>query len=1589
MSGPAARDMLAGLSQRRQTIPTPFVHENSTSSTPESGVKHIYSYFLDLTGNGPYFANARSWSGMSLAKTLDGGLFFFEMMILQCETHSEGSFRPTAKREAAPELYKKTVELAAKGVLGLLSTQQQILFKSFIHYDAFVDMRFNYDVECATAVMRYETQKNAAKVAADEVEKKKLKLAEKKSKGKGKKKGRADEAEEGEEEEQEEEEEENVVVNVAPLKRSRTNNAAMEKALREMKEPEAPPPVLDEIAVQIVLGEVDIMLDESATCTEVMSKAVLDRLMARDTYRMGGGLDAARERLLRENAAAGGEEEMVATVDPDRPTFAPFEGAEIVPKIQFTVTPVPKAGGNVKVPTDVVGLMCLFLVRDTSINPGSFFENMLKNVKFRLDRMREPRGNQFQHREMFPNYVDYFATNHPMGNSIDMQGYLRAALQVNPKPPADAGANKTDLYMHMRITDYKHWAHLSNLMSIERAIKAMIDAGGDPGVVGTAAKWWNMQTRTVTFPRGVPTYKYHPEQVFLNGTKYLGMWEQYFPHIDMSSDFLEALLTGDSIERFLSTKEYQNAEQADRLLSRTVNDIRDMIARDWKVERATLNESKLVGYPTNNEFIHRAAEAAQIDAAIMKQFPAHASKTFDEVKAFIEKYPENWKERLKLRNPNLHKRYLEYERFCELRFKAQDACVKVFSTLWQLEGDIEQLSIPDSIKAMLRWYRNNKAEKLPHMTRHYMMWDKRLGLFGNSMLHMLKQYTCVAKILQPIVCLLAHGLFSCYHHAPQQLRFNFLLHGRFDVGKTYMAITTLVRFCIPGTVMQYVAESGAADTTRRHSYDLIIASDEVMPWKVSEAEAQKKPDLVNKAKIKMTTGQIGYRVFVFRKDPVTGESYRDVETITTDHHVTLVEVTNNMVEATGALSSRYFRQTVAPPKVPVREYEGMMNASLKADTVTFLHINQFLSACTYKAVMCGAMIDVNMQLFSDISSRVVNYLLEKKAVTQDVGQRGLEIMLPYARQLVIQMAIHCAFDMPGVAVNYKKEFTPAMIQAMQPFLYCTTEIVWWCWTAMSPAWIDENNSKVIRACVAQVCCDFEWDENDTNYGMYEKDISEKIPWRIIKTPNFTGDKKLGNHETIDINYITLEGTFEQICRAIARQSGLDWTDVMGIFNVLATKNVSLPGGGYVPQLRGQFREWHKYKELPVDAVANVDGTIRVPAKPGKKQTAANVPYEYRGPEGDNWKKMRTEEHVPKYGDGKAIPIVDMSDLKRFKKLYVMPQIAAVFCNDKIIEALMYATLTTSTRQGKFLLGMPMMDDPMNLTVFDLGRGNLDKFITMFDEQDGWGPIDPITRKPTWLGDPEIPKDERPVSRREGISFNRRGGISDVDSIFFTSGPAAPKKDYVEDNDDDDDDDDDAGGNSNPDKVNVRDVCANLDAEAAKQHHIKCGLPVTMTVWTPAKIKEAYKKGCKDKGRKWTEELDYPHDVESEVNARQAVWATANQSAKNTSAIMSKAMAMAISKPVNQKTIARNDERRKIEEVKKRAALSSSRNGSGGGHGSSSSAAASPRPDMMDEETRPPGWEEPVNPKAPPPPPQKKQRVQPKKTGAAQKKVRNN
>ena len=88
------------------------------------------------------------------------------------------------------------------------------------------------------------------------------------------------------------------------------------------------------------------------------------------------------------------------------------------------------------------------------------------------------------------------------------------------------------------------------------------------------------------FPKksDVPTYKYNPVQVFYHCPKYIGLSEQFFPHIDLDQDFLSSLMSGGNIDRFLR-EQGDAVEGAAERFNSTFEAVRNLIRDNFLVER--------------------------------------------------------------------------------------------------------------------------------------------------------------------------------------------------------------------------------------------------------------------------------------------------------------------------------------------------------------------------------------------------------------------------------------------------------------------------------------------------------------------------------------------------------------------------------------------------------------------------------------------------------------------------------------------------------------------------------------------------------------------------------------------------------------------------------------------------------------------------------------------------------------------------------------------------------------------------------------------------------------------------------------------
>lgn len=1101
---------------------------------------------------------------------------------------------------------------------------------------------------------------------------------------------------------------------------------------------------------------------------------------------------------------------------------APFVGPSAdVDKIYMTITEIPhETDGH-----EIMGMMVNFVIMDPSINPGYFYNVVERNAKQRASK------NKRFHNELFSQYEKYMMSAHPAGNRTTHATYARIVQDIQPNFVARHHGGNLHQFLTQLDPLKDSPAHIFNLFTPEFAIEFLRNAGGDSRVLGNASNWIDRDTGFFKFPENVRSWIvprnsciwFHPEKV--------GFINTYFPFVDLSSDFLRALCSGTNMRNFLSGASSDIVAKHSKM--------EEMLANDIVVLKRALLSQRSLGYETQNELLYANRESEVVYGFVNEHYPAHhIRETFRTVKELKSQYGVRWRNHL---DADDERRMEEYELYCNILNTTQDVLTKRFCNIVQLDGHVDSLMISDPLKAMLRWYQGINQRKLPHMSKPYVCIDPDLDPFGNTMLVQMFIYTRYAKILQPLICLLSEGLFSAYDAFMEELSFHMMIHGRYDVGKTFTAITTLRNFtCIPGTTSEYSLATKAADTTQKHSYDEIVAMDECPNWLVDENEAKRNPELVNKEKVKMTRGQLVQKTFVFVDLP-SGRRLRWNQDITTDHKKACVFVTNMPPDSKKALSSRTYRFIMKQSNMTPAEMKGLVDQLSKSDTKLWLHINQFLSCMSKKLAMVGGILpEVEMDLFDEVSVRVIHWLKEHKAIGNDGGPRSLEIVKPYLRQLVYKMAIRYAFDFEW-SENYEKKFTMEQLRAIQPFLYVTVSQIWWAWTACASEWINTDVSNVLRAMRIVSRCD--WQSDDTPYKVFERDVANRIQFRtrlneFHDVANNSGVSQDDRH-MLDLNYLVLEGTEDNIAQRVSEHTNPMMTaeQVKGIFKMLSQTQKTPHRNGYAIQPKATCEKWHKYQDENLTT----------------KSSGRECPKIYLKVN-ENVDDFRAESDIASLGAGTTLPIVDRCDVGK-KRLYFMPGMEFQFQQELIIEALRYATMCYSFRPGKILLGFTERDNTTRLTVHTADPQDIEACCREMDQQVGFS----MQNNGTWRS-----SNPYAISRSKGIPINRCGAFTPVDQSIATAAPFAPqpvgdqtwKEKYLE------------GVKS---MSLSQEIIEDLDEESAIRRHLRCGRPLWEEVRSPKWI--ANQTGPASLN------IDYPYD---EIHARRKMeerWQISNTAVK--------------------------------------------------------------------------------------------------------------
>ena len=117
----------------------------------------------------------------------------------------------------------------------------------------------------------------------------------------------------------------------------------------------------------------------------------------------------------------------------------------------------------------------------------------------------------------------------------------------------------------------------------------------------------------------------------------------------------------------------------------------------------------------------------------------------------------------------------------------------------RLDGRVDNLPISDVCKKVLKWFHRNRS-KDGIVTRELKLDDPDLTFNATQIIKFMTLWSSVARVVQPKIPFLTLGMLSCYDWTPGKLNFHLMIHGKFDLGKTFQLLKILADFTsIPDT----------------------------------------------------------------------------------------------------------------------------------------------------------------------------------------------------------------------------------------------------------------------------------------------------------------------------------------------------------------------------------------------------------------------------------------------------------------------------------------------------------------------------------------------------------------------------------------------------------------------------------------------------------------------------------------------------------------------------------------------------------------------------------------------------------------------
>jgi hypothetical protein len=615
--------------------------------------------------------------------------------------------------------------------------------------------------------------------------------------------------------------------------------------------------------------------------------------------------------------------------------------------------------------------------------------------------------------------------------------------------------------------------------------------------------------KCLKYPEGIVSYTLHPKMCIWFDSIFIGIGFTQWPNQKKIANFALDLIMGKQkiengkLQKKITNTEF-NQERKEHISS--LKDFVSSYARQYinpliNKQNIKALQPKLLNFETGD---------------LLTIWQAETDKAMEMLNQLFPNDPENERE--------------QYNEYCNAMEEMRNSGLQKHCSIWGTDGMVKNKALFPSVICAISYIADflSKSEtKLVTCWCPYL--DEDLSIWGNNIMKvmlLLRQGRTIIKCDIPLIAMALNSTFD--KHREGEVRFNFGLCGPAEAGKTYPLFSFMNNCQIFGTTIHIRSQSERAGNIDGHIGPGIVLIDEPEKWILDSKQEDKYYERVQEFKDVLTSGQRSRTVLTMVE--VDGQQMRVPKHLLTKDSRVYAICSNQARDKSSAITSRFCLYTISKPVKPPELYH-FDAAQLSGDSKEYFKLNQGLAIEVYHAIIEGVIPDIDMWLFNMVTVRCFTIWRKWNVVETTKGDRARQILRAFVRHQIIIKAIVSCRHMPGGAL-YNVPYSPEDIYKIGPYCVCTLEIIYASIHLLASEIIDEDCGNVIRA----MCKNCSYDISKSAYVNYTLQRSvDDIPFKVIEKKNLQENgTTVKDKWLLDLNYLTIEGTKEQIAMKTSR-----------------------------------------------------------------------------------------------------------------------------------------------------------------------------------------------------------------------------------------------------------------------------------------------------------------------------------------------------------------------------------------------------------------------------------------------------------------------